>query len=205
MNPDPMNPDPMNPDRTIPTDPHEWARSWLPVNDDPIRPLITLATVGLDGVPNARTVLLSSISPTGFRMHTDVRSAKAVELAADPRVCLVLAFPERAQQVVVQGTAVVESQAESLAAWGRRSVYLRQLAWLNDADHAQLPVEERRGQWAAAVAAQPEGPVDPPVTWVGYEVVPHRYVFWEGGTDLASRRTEFRRNEDGWAVDYLPG
>lgn len=195
----------MTPQRATLADPHEWARSWLPADDDPIRPLITLATVGLDGVPNARTLLLSSISPTGFRMHTDLRSAKAVELVADPRVCLVLAFPDRAQQLVVQGTAAVEPQSESLAAWGRRSVYLRQLAWLNDADHAHLALQERRGRWAAALAAQPDGPVDPPVTWVGFEMVPHRYVFWEGGTDLASRWTEFRRNDDGWAVDYLPG
>ena len=185
--------------------PHAWARSWLPADDDPARPLMTLATLGLDGCPAARTVLLSSVSGTGFRFHTDARSAKAAELAADDRVSLVLAFPDRAQQLVVQGRAVPESAAESLAAFGRRSAYLRHLAWVNDADHARLPGPERRRAWAAAVAETPDGPLDPPTTWVGYEVVPHRYVFWEGDPDAASHRTVFVRDGDGWSVDHQPG
>lgn len=185
--------------------PHTWARSWLPPDDDPARPLMTLATLGLDGCPSARTVLLSSVSDAGFRSHTDARSTKAAELAADGRVSLVLAFPDRAQQLVMQGRAVRETAAESVAAFGRRSAYLRQLAWVNDPDHARLPAGERQQAWATAVAQTPDGPLEPPTTWAGYEVVPHRYVFWEGSPDAASRRTEFVRAGDGWSVDYLPG
>ncbi|WP_375426082.1 pyridoxal 5'-phosphate synthase [uncultured Friedmanniella sp.] len=185
--------------------PHAWARSWLPADDDPVRPLMTLATLGLDGWPAARTVLLSSVSDVGLRFHTDARSAKVAELAADPRVSLVIAFPERAQQLVVQGDAVPESAAESLAAFGRRSAYLRQLAWVNDPEHARLPPADRQRAWATAVAQTPDGPLEPPTSWRGYEVVPHRYVFWEGGPDAASRRTEYVRADGGWSVDHLPG
>ena len=166
---------------------------------------MTLATLGLDGCPSARTVLLSAVSDAGFRFHTDARSAKAAELAADDRVALVVAFPERAQQLVVQGRAVREPAGESREAFGRRSAYLRHLAWVNDADHARLPDAERQQAWAAAVAETPDGPLDPPTTWCGYEVVPHRYVFWEGGPDVASHRTAFVRTADSWAVDHLPG
>ncbi len=93
----------------------------------------------------------------------------------------------------------------SRAAYGRRSAYLRHLAWLNDAELARLSLEDRRARWAEAVAAAPAGPPDPPPSWVGYEVTPTRYVFWEGGTERVSRRTEFRRTDDTWTVDYLPG
>ncbi|CAA9291879.1 MAG: hypothetical protein AVDCRST_MAG48-586 [uncultured Friedmanniella sp.] len=186
-------------------DPHARARSWLPPDDDPARPLMTLATLGLDGCPAARTVLLSSVSDAGFRFHTDARSAKAAELAAHDRVALVLAFPDRAQQLVVQGRAAPEDALQSRAAFGRRSAYLRHLAWVNDADHARLPDDERRRAWSAAVAEAPDGPLDPPTTWVGYEVVPHRYVFWEGSPDAASHRTVFVRVGNGWTVEHLPG
>lgn len=198
-------PEPLSPSPEPVEGPHAWARSWLPTDDDEARPLMTLATLGLDGCPSARTVLLSSVSAVGFRFHTDARSAKAAELSADPRVSLVIAFPERAQQLVVQGQAARESAAESLAAFGRRTAYLRQLAWVNDPEHARLPDDARQQAWTAAVAQTPDGPLEPPTSWTGYEVVPHRYVFWAGGPDAASRRTEFVRAGDGWAVDYLPG
>ncbi|SDT33811.1 pyridoxamine 5'-phosphate oxidase [Friedmanniella luteola] len=166
---------------------------------------MTLATLGLDGGPSARTVLLSAVSEVGFRFHTDARSTKARELAADDRVSLVIVLPERAQQLVVQGRAVPEAADESREAFGRRSAYLRHLAWVNDAEHARLPDEERQQAWAVAVAETPDGPLDPPGTWCGYEVVPHRYVFWEGRADGASHRTAFVRTAGGWSVDHLPG
>ena len=166
---------------------------------------MTLATVDADGGPDARTVLLSELTTSGFVFHTDAGSRKAAELAADPRVCLTLVVPEQFHQLVVHGVAAAQDPAASRDAYGRRSAYLRHLAWLNDATLAGLPDEERRARWSEAVSADPDGPTDPPPSWVGYEVTPTRYVFWEGGTELASRRTEFRRAADGWTLEYLPG
>lgn len=186
-------------------DPHGWARSWLPADDDPLRPLMTLATVDADGAPDARTVLLSEVSETGFAFHTDASSVKVAQLVADPRVCLVVPLPERGQQLVLQGSATVQPPDRSRAAYARRSAYLRQLAWTNDHELATLPLEERRRRWAVAVAAQPHGPVTPPPRWIGFDVVAHRYVFWQGGTDLASHRTEFRRVDGRWLVRQLAG
>ena len=196
---------PTDDDADDPPDPHGRARSWLPTDEDPIRPLMTLATVDADGAPDARTVLLSGISETGFAFHTDASSAKAGQLVDDPRVCLVVALPERAQQLVVQGTAMVQPVERSATAFAQRSAYLRQLAWLNDHELAEQPLDERRRRWAAAVAAQPDGPVRPPLGWIGFDVVAHRYVFWQGGTDLASHRTEYRRVEGRWQIRQLAG
>jgi pyridoxamine 5'-phosphate oxidase len=166
---------------------------------------MTLATLDLAGGPAARTVLLSEVTATGFAFHTDSRSHKAAELAADPRVCLTLVISEDSHQLVVHGIASAQEPTVTRAAYGRRSAYLRHLAWLNDAELARLTDAERLARWSEAVAAAPDGPVDPPPTWVGFEVTPTRYVFWEGGTDRASRRTEFRQTPTGWTVDHLPG
>jgi pyridoxamine 5'-phosphate oxidase len=166
---------------------------------------MTLATLGLDGFPAARTVLLSSVSPSGFRFHTDARSAKAAELAADSRAALVITYPELARQLVVQGRAVRQSDADGALAYEQRSAYLRQLAWINDAEHAQLADEDRRRAWSAAVSEVPDGPLAPPASWAGYEVIAHRYLFWEGGADRASHRTEYVRSGDGWVTAHLPG
>jgi pyridoxamine 5'-phosphate oxidase len=187
------------------THPHHWAVSWLPDNADPARPLMTLATVDGTGAPAARTVLLSEVTDDGFVFHTDSRSRKVQDLAADPRVCLTLVFPAVFRQLVVQGAADPQDPTVSRAAYGRRSAYLRHLAWLNGPELARLSDDERRDRWTRAVAETPDGPVDPPPHWTGYRVTPTRYTFWEGGLDLPSRRTEYRRSEQGWTVDYLPG
>ncbi len=190
---------------SVPVDPVALALGWLPDDEDPARPQITLATNGGDGFPSARTVLLTSASRSGFAFHTDGRSAKAAEIAADPRVCLVAVWPDFYRQLVVQGTAERQSDVEIITAYERRSPYLRQLAWLNDHDFAALPLEERRSTWATAVAEHPDGPPTPSTTWTGYTVRPTRLVFWESAPDTASRRTEYRLVDGQWTMRYLAG
>lgn len=50
----------------------------------------TVATIGRDGAPRVRTVVLRGADPAArtLRFHTDARSAKAAELAADPRIAI---------------------------------------------------------------------------------------------------------------------
>ncbi len=187
------------------TDPLELALRWLPGNDAPDRPQMTLGTVDIDGAPAARTVLLSSVGFEGFTFHTDARSEKVADLRRDPRVSLVIVWPGFFRQLVVQGTATEQSQAEARAAFARRSPYLRHLAVLNDGEFARRPLEERRSRWAEAVASEPVGPLEPPATWVGFTVTPRRMLFWESAPDTASRRTEFVRDGDRWRIDHLPG
>ncbi|QKS22227.1 pyridoxamine 5'-phosphate oxidase family protein, partial [Curtobacterium sp. Csp1] len=64
---------------------------------------MTLSTVGLDGYPDARTVLLSRFDGERLHFHTDARSRKAAELAALARAAVTLVWPEVARQLVVVG------------------------------------------------------------------------------------------------------
>ena len=64
---------------------------------------MTLATVGADGAPDARTVLLRGLDERGFAFYTNLESAKAEQLAADPRAALVFHWREVERQVRVQG------------------------------------------------------------------------------------------------------
>lgn len=78
------------------------------------------ATIGLDGAPNVRTVVLRSVSePRGeIIFHTDLRSPKIVELSREPRIALVGVDPVHNLQIRVTGRAeVVRSGPERLEAW----------------------------------------------------------------------------------------
>ncbi|AWN49428.1 pyridoxamine 5'-phosphate oxidase [Methylobacterium terrae] len=79
-----------------------------------------LATLGRDGTPRLRTVVLRGVDRESrtLRVHCDARSDKAAEIAADPRVSLHAYDPKAKLQVRIAGTALLHGQdAVARAAW----------------------------------------------------------------------------------------
>ncbi|KMO12312.1 pyridoxamine 5'-phosphate oxidase family protein [Methylobacterium platani] len=79
-----------------------------------------LATIGRDGAPRLRTVVLRGVDRTlrTLRVHCDARSGKAAEIAADPRAALHAYDPKAKLQVRIEGTARLHGQdAVARAAW----------------------------------------------------------------------------------------
>jgi pyridoxamine 5'-phosphate oxidase len=178
---------------------------WLPANDDIDRPQIQVATVDPDGAPDIRTVLLTEFTDDGFYFHTDSRSRKVADIAAEPRVAIEILWPGFTRQLAIQGVASVASVAEQAAAFARRSPYLKQLAWQNSVEFAQLPAAEREAQWAEFAASHDVETIEPSPTWIGFVVRPTRLTFWESNSLAASRRTEYRLDGGDWRVTYLAG
>ncbi|MBT0768399.1 pyridoxamine 5'-phosphate oxidase family protein [Kineosporia sp. J2-2] len=181
----------------------ELLSGWLPRDDDPERPQMQLATVDAGGLPDVRTVLLSGFSPEGLRFHTDAGSRKAGHLSAHPPVALLLLWPGFTRQLSVQGVAEVSAAEEIEAAYRARSPYLRQLAWHNTHELAQLDEPGRVAAWSAW--SQNPVPSTAPPGWTGYLVRPRRLTFWQSHPATASRRTEFTATPGGWRRSYLPG
>jgi len=80
----------------------------------------TLATIGRDGAPRARTVVLRGADAAGTRVwfHSDMRSAKCAELAADGRACLHFYDADAKLQLRLEGLAVLHcADATAQAAW----------------------------------------------------------------------------------------
>jgi len=190
----------------LPEDPAEILAEWLPPNDDPERPVMTLATTAADGAPDARQVLLSEWDPSGVWFHTEGRSRKVAELAERPAAALLLTWPERRRQLVVRGIAERAEPEEEARAYRARTAYLRLLAWLGDDEFARLPYRDRVAAWAAFAAEHPDG-LEPPPTWLGFAVRPTRLTFWVGSEVTASRRAEYARPTpaDPWTARILAG
>jgi pyridoxamine 5'-phosphate oxidase len=193
------------PASTLPAEVLAVLAEWLPDNDDPSRPLITLATVDTEGRPDARNVLLSEYSPGGFSFHTDSRSRKVADLAANPSAAFAIAWPAELRQLSVQGVVERASSEEERAAYARRSRYLQLLAWLNSPEFALLPLADRERAWAEFEAEHPEGSLEPPPTWLGFLLRPTRVTFWRGTPTTASRREAYTLSEGDWQRQILPG
>ncbi len=190
----------------VPAAPDELLADWLPANDDPARPLMTLSTVAADGTPDSRGLLLTEYGTEGFWFHTDVRSRKVAQLAVRHGVALQFVWPERRRQLVVRGTAEPATSEEEAGAYRARSPYLQQLAWLNTDAFAQLPLADRVSGWTAFAADHPDG-FEEPATWVGYLVRPTRMAFWSGSGSTASRRIVYTRAsvDEPWTVSLRAG
>ena len=190
---------------TTPADPLELLGTWLPSNDDELRPLMTLSTMGADGYPDSRHLLLSAFDGEALYFHTHADSRKATELEADGRVGLALVWVDIGRQLTVTGNAVRVSDAEAAAAFKARSRYLKLLAWVNTPEVAALTRTERVAAWEAFSAAHPEGTLATPAHWVGYKVTPHRLTFWRGDAEGPSNRVEYVCSGQSWDVTRLPG
>jgi pyridoxamine 5'-phosphate oxidase len=165
---------------------------------------MTLATVGPDGRPSARMVLLRGFDGRGFSFFTNYDSRKARDLAARPWAALVLFWAELHRQVRIEGRVEPVSAEESNAYFAGRARGSQLSAWASP----QSEVLEGRGVLERRVeelARQYEGrPVPRPPRWGGYRVVPDSVEFWQGRENRLHDRLCYRRRADGgWAVVRL--
>ena len=202
----PSGPDVVDQEAPAPADPLALAAAWLPSAADGPGPTMTLSTVGLDGYPDTRTVLLSLFDGERLHFHTDARSRKVAELAALPRAAVTLHWPEDARQLVVVGDVAAVTDREARLAYLARSRYLQVLAWVNDHAAAADTPDRRREAWAAFDRERTGTDLQPPSTWAGFALTPVRMVFWRGATDAASNRVAYERRTDGsWSTESWPG
>jgi pyridoxamine 5'-phosphate oxidase len=188
------------------TDPFRLFAGWLAeaIRSEPNDPTaMTLATVGADGAPAARMVLLKGHDPRGFVFYTNHDSRKGTELAATRRAALLFHWKSLRRQVRIEGSVEDTTDAEADAYFASRPRLSRLGAWASDQsrplpDRATL---ERR--LAEAEARYPDEAVPRPPYWSGFRVVPARFEFWQEAPFRLHDRTVFTRDGTGWTIGKL--
>ncbi|WP_448614258.1 pyridoxamine 5'-phosphate oxidase [Modestobacter sp. URMC 112] len=167
---------------------------------------MVVATADADGAPDARVVLMKGYDAGGFVFGTSYASAKAAQLAVNPRAALV--FPWHALQRSVRVTGGVEriGPTASDALWAPRP----RGSQLAAAASLQSTVVDSREELVERVRLldelTPPGPVPRPEAWGGYRVMPAAVEFWQGGHDRLHDRLRFVRDDEeggGWVVQRL--
>jgi pyridoxamine 5'-phosphate oxidase len=181
---------------------HRWFADALTA--DLIDPnALTLATVGPDGQPSARAVLLKALDDRGFTFFTNYDSRKGHEIAANPKVALLFLWHPLERQVRVEGTAELVSSAESDDYYTKRPLGSRLGAWASPQSAVIAGREVLERAHAELEARYPDGDPPRPPNWGGYRVVPSVIEFWQGRRNRLHDRIRFTRNAVGWARDRL--
>jgi pyridoxamine 5'-phosphate oxidase len=187
-------------------DPLEQFRIWLQAAeaagvDQP--DAMTLATVSDSGAPSARVVLLKGVDHRGFAFFTDLRSQKAVELAAEPRAALVFVWLPLHRQVRVEGMVERVTDAESDTDFAAR-VRGGQISIWASSQSREIPDRAVLEARIPAVEATYEGrPVPRPPFWGGFRLRPSAVELWQGRPDRLHDRFRYERAGEGWRIRRL--
>jgi pyridoxamine 5'-phosphate oxidase len=187
-------------------DPFEQFARWygLAVAEVPLADAMTLATRGEHGAPDARMVLLKGHGPDGFRFFTNYESAKARQIAADPRGALVLYWREHDRQVRGRGPIERLPAADSDAYFASRRRDSRLGAW---ASPQSRPLGNRAelGARLAAMRERFDGvdDVPRPDVWGGFVLRPETIEFWQGQQARLHDRFVYSRTGDTWSLQRL--
>lgn len=164
---------------------------------------MTLATVGADGRPSTRVVLIKGCDERGIVWYTNYESRKGRDLAAHPFAALQFHWVELERVVRIEGPVERTSAEESDAYYASRPLDSRLGAW---ASPQSRPIASRAVLVANAAKAAVQHGLHPPRPphWGGFRLVPDRWEFWQGRKSRLHDRLCYLREPDGrWRRERL--
>jgi pyridoxamine 5'-phosphate oxidase len=195
----------MNGDFTHAADPIALFSEWLAQAEatelnDPNA--MALATVGGQGVPDVRMVLLKGHDAQGFVFYTNFESAKGRQLLAHPSAAILFHWKSLRRQVRARGPVTSVTGAEADGYFATRSRGSQIGAW---ASQQSRPLESRAKLEATAADYGRRYPdvVPRPPYWSGFRLAPAEIEFWQDGAYRLHDRVVFRREANQWQRTLL--
>lgn len=165
---------------------------------------MALSTVGADGMPSSRMVLLKDFDETGFVFYTNLGSQKARELQQNPKAALLFHWKSLQRQVRIQGSISPVSDEEADAYFASRPRVSRIGAWASKQSQAmdgRWELEKRVADFSLRFAV---GDIPRPDFWSGFRLAPQIIEFWKSGTFRLHYRVRLERQADGhWQQSVL--
>lgn len=164
---------------------------------------MNLSTVGADGRPSSRIVLLKDLSDQGFVFFTNYNSRKGQQLEANPYAALTFFWPELERQVRIEGRLRKVSAEISDEYFSSRPRASQIGAWASPQSQeisSREILETKEKELEAKFAGQP---VQRPAHWGGYELLPDHIEFWQGRPSRLHDRLLYEKNDSGWISKRL--
>ena len=181
----------------------KWFKETEAVAGDIEVNAMTVSTIGLDGFPKSRVVLLKSYDENGFIFYTNYDSEKGKAIAQNPNLCLSFFWPHLERQVIIKGRAAKVSEETSTEYFHSRPAGSQLGAWTSPQSEVIPDRKFLENRLKELEEKYNTGEIPKPPHWGGYLVVPTEFEFWQGRPNRLHDRLRYTPGGVHWKLERL--